>query len=48
MKKILKYNDKNLSLFDCIYMAVIEELGIKKIATFDKHFNNKDGIEVIR
>ncbi len=47
-EKILKYNDKNLSLFDCIYMAVIEELGIKKIATFDKHFNNKDGIEVIR
>jgi predicted nucleic acid-binding protein len=46
LEKILKYNDKDLSLFDCIYMAIIEELGINQIATFDNHFNNK-GIEVI-
>jgi predicted nucleic acid-binding protein len=46
LEKILKYDDKDLSLFDCIYMAVMEELGIKKIVTFDNHFTNK-GIEVI-
>jgi predicted nucleic acid-binding protein len=46
IEKILKYDDKDLSLFDCIYMAIMEELGIHQIVTFDKHFNNK-GIEVI-
>jgi predicted nucleic acid-binding protein len=47
LKKILKYDNKDLSLFDCIYMAVMEELGISKIVTFDEHFQNK-GIEVIQ
>ncbi|MDR3063022.1 MAG: PIN domain-containing protein [Methanobrevibacter sp.] len=46
LEKILKYDDKDLSLFDCVYMAIMEELGIKQIVTFDKHFNNK-GIRVI-
>lgn len=46
LEKILKYNDKDFSIFDCIYLAVMEELGINQLVTFDKHFNNK-GIEVI-
>ena len=37
-------NKKRVSLFDCIYMALMRELGIKKIATFDNHFDNIDGI----
>jgi len=43
----LNKNNKRLSFFDCIYIALMQELGIKEIATFDKHFNNIDGIERI-
>ncbi|KZX12124.1 type II toxin-antitoxin system VapC family toxin [Methanobrevibacter filiformis] len=47
LSKSLKENKKRLPLFDCVYMALMQELGIKEIATFDKHFNNVDGIKVI-
>ena len=46
MKKLLKYLPQRIPLFDCLYMELMEQLGITKIATFDKHFNNK-GIEII-
>ena len=38
-------NNERIPLFDCVYMALMQELGIKKIASFDKHFNNKENIE---
>ncbi|MGL4669550.1 MAG: type II toxin-antitoxin system VapC family toxin [Methanobacteriaceae archaeon] len=44
VQKLLKYNEKDLSLFDCIYMVLMEELGINEIATFDEHFENREGI----
>ncbi|MCL2687063.1 MAG: PIN domain-containing protein [Methanobrevibacter sp.] len=46
MKKLLNYLPQRIPLFDCLYMELMEQLGITKIATFDKHFNNK-GIEII-
>ena len=46
MKKLLNYLPQRISLFDCLYIELMEQLGITKIATFDKHFNNK-GIEII-
>jgi len=42
--KILNYDEKDLSLFDCVYMSLMEELGIRKIVSFDKHFDNKENI----
>lgn len=43
----IKKNNKNISLFDCVYIALMKELGIKKIATFDSHFDNiKDVVKV--
>ncbi|KZX15042.1 type II toxin-antitoxin system VapC family toxin [Methanobrevibacter curvatus] len=47
LSKELKENKKRLPLFDCVYIALMKKLGIKKIATFDKHFKDIDGIEVI-
>ena len=29
---------------DCLYMALMDDYGIKEIATFDSHFDNKEGI----
>jgi len=46
MKKLLNYLPQRMPLFDCLYIELMEQLGITKIATFDKHFNNK-GIEVV-
>ena len=46
MLRILK-DKKRLPFFDNLYIVIMEELGIKKIATFDKHFNNIDGIKPI-
>jgi predicted nucleic acid-binding protein len=42
LEKILRYDEKDLSLFDCVYMSLMEELGIKEIATFDEHFDKKN------
>ena len=39
-----KENNERIPLLDCVYMAIMKELGIKKIATFDKHFDNKEAI----
>ena len=46
VKKTINH-EKRLPFFDFLYMALMEELGINKIVTFDKHFNNIDGILVI-
>ncbi|MDR2544536.1 MAG: hypothetical protein LBD03_03160 [Methanobrevibacter sp.] len=46
MDKLLNYLPERLPFFDCLYMEIMDQLRIKQIATFDKHFNNK-GIEVI-
>lgn len=46
MQKLLKYLPQRISLFDCLYIELMEQLEISKIATFDKDFNNK-GIEII-
>jgi predicted nucleic acid-binding protein len=40
-------NKERIPLFDCVYIALMEELGIKEIASFDKHFNNKNTIDNI-
>ncbi|MGL6298914.1 MAG: type II toxin-antitoxin system VapC family toxin [Methanobacteriaceae archaeon] len=44
VQKLFKYNERNLSLFDCIYITLMEELGITEIVTFDEHFENREGI----
>lgn len=46
MDILLNYLPERIPLFDCIYMELMKQIGIEKILTFDKHFNNK-GIEVI-
>jgi len=46
MKKLLNYLPQRIPLFDCLYIELMEQLGITKIATFDKDFNNKE-IEII-
>ena len=44
LTKEMRENKKRMPLFDCVYIALMRELGIKKIATFDDHFDNIDGI----
>ena len=36
--------DKRFPFFDYVFITLMKELGIKEIASFDKHFNNQDGI----
>jgi predicted nucleic acid-binding protein len=43
-KKEFKKNNERMPLFDCIYIALMEELGIKEIVSFDEHFDNKEKI----
>jgi len=43
IKELNENNDK-IPLFDCVYMALMRELGIKEIVSFDEHFDNKKGI----
>jgi len=44
LEKELNENNKRISLFDCVYIALMKELGIKKIISFDKHFDNQERI----
>ena len=37
-------SQKRFPFFDYVYITLMEDLGIKEIATFDKHFDNIDGI----
>jgi predicted nucleic acid-binding protein len=41
------YNNERVPLFDCVYMALMEELEIKEIATFDEHFDLNRNIKRI-
>ena len=41
------HDKKRLPFFDNLYITLMEELKIKKIVTFDKHFNNINGIKPI-
>ncbi|MDR2623419.1 MAG: PIN domain-containing protein [Methanobrevibacter sp.] len=47
MKRQISYLPERISFFDCLYMELMQQLEINKIATFDKHFKNK-GIEIIQ
>jgi len=40
-------NKKRMPFFDYSYITLMQQLGIEEIATFDKHFNNIDGIKII-
>ncbi|KZX15808.1 tRNA(fMet)-specific endonuclease VapC [Methanobrevibacter cuticularis] len=46
MERMLEYLPQRLPFWDCLYIELMEQLGIEKIATSNKHFKNK-GIEVI-
>jgi predicted nucleic acid-binding protein len=46
IQRILK-DKKRLPFFDNLYIVLMEDLGIKEIVSFDKHFNNIDSIERI-
>ena len=35
---------KRFPFFDYVYITLMEDLGINKIATFDKHFNNIEAV----
>ena len=37
-------SQKRFPFFDYVFITLMEDLGIKEIATFDKHFDNIDGI----
>ena len=47
LKHMNLYYPERVPFFDCIYMALMEELGIKEIATFDKHFDLNKNIKRI-
>ena len=46
MERQMNYLPERLPFFDCLYIELMSQLGITKITTFDKHFNNK-GIEIV-
>ena len=47
LKYLKKYYPKRIQFFDCVYMALMEEIGIKEIATFDEHFDLNKNIKRI-
>jgi predicted nucleic acid-binding protein len=46
LRKTIEWK-KRLPFFDFVIMSVIEDLGIKKIATFDEHFDLNKNIKRI-
>jgi predicted nucleic acid-binding protein len=42
--KIFIHYDATLSFFDSMYIKIMEKKNIHEIASFDKHFDNKDKI----
>jgi len=47
-ERMINYLPRRLPFFDCLYIELMEQLGIEKIATFDKHFKNIKGIVLIK
>ena len=47
LRNEFKKNKKRLPLFDCAYIAIMQDLGIKEIVSFDEHFDNKENISRI-
>jgi len=47
MKHLKLYYPERIAFFDCIYMVLMEELGIKEIATFDEDFDLNKNIKRI-
>jgi predicted nucleic acid-binding protein len=41
------YYPERITFFDCVYMALMEDLGIEEIATFDTHFDLNNNIKRI-
>lgn len=39
--------NKRVQFFDCVFITIMKELGIKEIVTFDKHFENIGGITTV-
>ncbi|MDR3291674.1 MAG: hypothetical protein LBT10_05920 [Methanobrevibacter sp.] len=46
MKKVKKDYPVRIPFFNCVYMALMEDLGISKIASFYEHFDDRK--EIIR
>ena len=46
-KYLKEYYPERLQFSDCVYMALMEDLGIKEIATFDEHFDLNKNIKRI-
>ena len=44
MQKVISLYPKRFPFFDCLYMVLMQELGIKEILSFDGDFDNKEGI----
>ena len=44
LKRGFNRNKERIPLFDSVYIALMRDLGIEKIATFDDHFDNIEGI----
>jgi len=44
IKRQMDYHPERLPFFDCLYLEVMTQLGITKIATFDRHFDKKENI----
>ncbi|MGL6298334.1 MAG: hypothetical protein ACRC1M_04115 [Methanobacteriaceae archaeon] len=42
MQKVIKYN--RLGFFDCMYIEIMEDMKVTEIASFDKDFDNIEGI----
>ena len=42
--KVFIHYDGTLSFFDSMYVKIMEKKGLYEIASFDKHFDNKENI----
>lgn len=41
-----KQTSKNVSFFDCLNMAIMRELGIKQVFSFDKHYKKNGFLRI--
>lgn len=47
VKKFKKQTSKRVSLTDCTNMVIAEEMGVKQIFSFDKHYE-QNGLELLK